>query len=132
MRLEAVQRLVAAQQKHSYEACVELARNMFQDIFYNQIAQLIHSFPLDHKTENGKLFWSGLKRAPEPIKFDPNDPRHVEFIQSSANIYAHIFGLPMETNPAVVAKLACQVHVAEFHPKKVTIKVDEGAGGAAA
>lgn len=126
MRLESVKKMVEAQQKHSYEACVELARFMFQDIFYNQIAQLLHSFPLDHKTENGKLFWSGLKRAPEPIKFDSNDPRHIEFVQSSANIFAHIFGLPMETNPAAVAKIASAIHVPEFQPKKLVIKTEEG------
>lgn len=97
---------------------------MFQDIFYNQIAQLIHSFPLDHKTENGKLFWSGLKRAPGPIKFDSSDPRHIEFIQSSANIYAHIFGLPMESDPAVVAKIASHIHVPDFQPKKIVIKTE--------
>lgn len=50
MRLESIKKLIEVQQKHSYEACVELAKNMFQDIFYNQIAQLLHSFPLDHKT----------------------------------------------------------------------------------
>jgi ubiquitin-activating enzyme E1 len=50
---------------------------MFQDIFYNQISQLLHSFPSNHVTENGKLFWSGLKREPIPIKFDSRDPKHI-------------------------------------------------------
>jgi len=37
---------------------------MFQDVFHNNIASLLHAFPLDHKTEQGQPFWSGPKRAP--------------------------------------------------------------------
>jgi ubiquitin-activating enzyme E1 len=126
MKLENVKKLIDVQQQHSYEACVEFARYTFQDIFYNQIAQLLHSFPLDHKTENGKLFWSGLKRAPEPIAFKSSDPLHIEFIQSTANILAHVFGLKPETNVAVVAKIADNIIVPEFQPRKVVIKTEEG------
>ena len=126
MRLEGIKKILQVQQEHNYEACVELARSMFQDIFYNQIAQLLHSFPLDHKTENGKLFWSGLKRAPEPIAFNSSDPLHIEFIQATANIFAHIFNLKPETNLALIAKIADNVKVPEFQPRKVAIKTEEG------
>ena len=124
-KLETVSRLVGFQQKNAYEACVELAKTVFEDIFYNQIAQLIHSFPLDHKTENGKLFWSGLKRAPAPIHFDSSDDTHLEFLQATSNIFAHIFGIPQVQDPRVVGKIADSISLPEFQPRKITIKIDD-------
>ena len=53
--------------------CVEWARLLFQEYYYNTIAQLLHVFPPDHKTTTGQPFWSGPKRCPTPIKFDPNE-----------------------------------------------------------
>ncbi len=105
---------------------------MFQDIFYNQIAQLLHSFPLEHKTEAGKLFWSGLKRPPVPVAFNSSDPKHLEFVQATANIFAHIFGLAPETNLAKIAKMSDNVIVPEFQPRRITIKTDDKQETAAA
>jgi hypothetical protein len=34
---------------------------------------LLNAFPVDHKREDGGLFWSGPKRPPIPLKFDAND-----------------------------------------------------------
>lgn len=45
---------------------MQLAVDIFQDAFHNQIAQLLNAFPVDHIVEETKkLFWSGLKRAPQ-------------------------------------------------------------------
>lgn len=98
---------------------------MFQSIFYNQIAQLIHSLPLDQKGENGKPFWSDLKRPPHPIEFDSKDPLHLEFVQAAANIYAHIFGLKPEKDVKVIAIIADNIKVPPFKPKKLAIKLDD-------
>lgn len=92
-RLDQIKMMLEAYQKNSYEAFVEIARNHFEDIFHNQIASLLYSFPLDQKTEDGHPFWSGPKRPPKPIKFDSEDPQHIEFVQSCANIMCHCFGL---------------------------------------
>lgn len=124
-RLEIVKKLATAYFGFHYDKCVELARHMFQDIFYNQISQLLHSFPLDHKTESGQPFWSGPKRPPIPIKFDTNDEIHLDFIQSAANIFAFIFGLPYCNDREYIKKAVNSIHVEEFVPKKASIKVDD-------
>lgn len=95
---------------------------MFQDVFYNQIAQLLYTFPADHTTESGQLFWSGLKRLPKIVEFDSTDPTHVEFVFSAANLWAYVFALSPLTNKEEVAAAASKVHVKEFNPKKVVIK----------
>jgi hypothetical protein len=48
----------------NYEACVFWARRKFQKYFVNDIKQLLFTYPLDHKTKEGKLFWTMPKRPP--------------------------------------------------------------------
>lgn len=80
----------------SFAKCVEMAVNIFWDVFHNQIAQLLHAFPHDHIIEDtGKPFWSGLKRAPEVIQLDLNDPLQVELIQATSNILAFAFNIQL-------------------------------------
>ena len=97
-------------------------------MFHNQVAQLLHAFPEDHIIEEtGKAFWSGLKRAPDVINLNLNDPLHLEVVQAGANIFAVIFGIPMEENKHVVKSMAEKVTPVKFTPKKVHIEVDEKA-----
>ena len=46
--LQTLKQLYAANESRSYQICVELGANIFQDIFHNQIAQLLNAFPEDH------------------------------------------------------------------------------------
>jgi ubiquitin-activating enzyme E1 len=85
---------------------VELARYVFNDVHTEQIAQLLHCFPKDHKTEQGQLFWSGPKRCPLVINYSSADPKHLEYVQGAANVFAFIFGLPQEKDAKKVAALA--------------------------
>ena len=55
--------------------------------------QLLHNFPRDHKDSTGNLFWSGTKRAPTALEFDPNDDMHMEFVSGAAHIVAYNFGV---------------------------------------
>ena len=57
-----------ANNQKKYEVCVELAIDIFQDVFNYQIKQLLTAFPPDHIVEDtGKPFWSGLKRVPTAL-----------------------------------------------------------------
>ena len=70
----------------------------------------MHAFPEDHIIEEtGKPFWGGLKRAPSVIHLDLNDDLQIEVIQAAANIFAVIFGIPMEDNKNVIRDLAKHV-----------------------
>jgi ubiquitin-activating enzyme E1 len=57
-----------------------ILRLRFEDLFSSRIRQLMHSFPLDKLTSSGTPFWSGAKKPPSPLLFDPADPLHLEFI----------------------------------------------------
>jgi ubiquitin-activating enzyme E1 len=124
-KLETVNKIAKEFANASHESCIRLARDIFQDVFHNSIAQLLYTFPPEHKTESGQLFWSGLKRLPKVLDFNPSDETHVEFIFSGANLFAHIFGLPPITDKATAAKIASNLQVEQYQPKKVVIKENE-------
>lgn len=121
-RLETVNKIANYLENASHDTCITLAREMFQDTFHNMIAQLLHTFPPDHKTESGQLFWSGLKRLPKILDYDPNDKTHAEFIFATANLFAYVFGLEPIKDKQEAAEKAAAVKVHSFNPKKVVIK----------
>jgi len=86
------------------------------------IAQLLYTFPADHRTESGLLFWSGLKRLPKILNYDDNDETHLNFVHSAANLFAFIFGLPPINDKNETRKLTSHIKVSEFKPKKQHIK----------
>jgi ubiquitin-activating enzyme E1 len=100
-----------------FAACVEWARLLFQKEFYNNIAQLLSVFPVDCKTNEGAMFWSGHKRAPQTVVFDINDPLHFNFIVAAANLRASNFGIQGSTDAKLVKSLVDTVSVPPFTPK---------------
>lgn len=65
--------------------CVHWARRKFEQLFNNQIQQLLFNFPVDSVTSTGTLFWSGPKRPPHPLIFDPDNVHiHVAHINRHA------------------------------------------------
>ena len=57
----------------SFEECIVWARLQFEDKYSNSIRQLLYSLPKDAVTNTGQPFWSGPKRAPDPLTFNSND-----------------------------------------------------------
>jgi len=110
----------------TFEICVRMAVNELQDKFYDSISQLLHTFPVDHKTSEGTLFWSGPKRAPQAIKFDAADPLHLEFVAAAANLYAANLGIPPNRDLESIRVLAQKVPLTVFRAKDgMKIKVDD-------
>lgn len=73
---------------------MQVARDNFDEHFDHKIRDLLAIFPKDHTDSNGLPFWSGPKRAPEPIVFDVNDTTHLSFIVACANLVAFNLGIP--------------------------------------
>ena len=80
----------------SFADCVKLARKYFQKYFSNNIKQLLHVYPLDFKTKEGKMFWTLPKRPPVHINFDLKDKLHKEFTIAFSRLYARIWSLEDE------------------------------------
>lgn len=108
--------------------CVKWARFQWQDLYSNQIRQLLFNFPPDQTTSSGQPFWSGPKRCPEPLTFDVNNPMHLDYVYAGANLKAHVYGIPRTTDRQLIAELVSQVDVPEFIPRSgVRIAVTDAA-----
>ncbi|KAI7871699.1 ubiquitin-activating emzyme E1 [Spinellus fusiger] len=124
--IETVYNFLVAEKPLTFFDCIVWARLKFEDIYHNTISQLLFNFPKDSVTSTGQPFWSGPKRAPEPIVFDVNEPIHMSFLINAANLHAYNFGLKGETDPAHFCRALETVVVPEFKPKQgVKIQVVE-------
>ncbi|KAH9482413.1 Ubiquitin-activating enzyme E1 1 [Psilocybe cubensis] len=101
----------------TFEECIIWARLQFERDYNNDIQQLLFSLPKDATTSTGQPFWSGPKRAPDPLVFNANDPTHLDYIIAAANLHAFNYGLRGETNPAIFRKVVESIIVPEFTPK---------------
>jgi ubiquitin-activating enzyme E1 len=76
-----------------FKSCIRWARFRFNQYFVLDIKQLLHAYPLDHKTKDGKPFWSLPKRAPIALKFSADNEVHAKFIAAAACLRATIFNI---------------------------------------
>jgi ubiquitin-activating enzyme E1 len=125
-QIEQIKEFLVEQRPLTFEACIVWARLKFEENYNNNIRQLLFSLPEDAVTSSGQPFWSGPKRAPKPITFNAEDPIHMEYIVSGANLHAFNYGLRGETDMAVFKKVLNHVIVPKFTPKSnVKIQVNE-------
>ncbi|KAI0375552.1 ubiquitin activating enzyme [Pilatotrama ljubarskyi] len=110
----------------TFEECIVWARLQFEEKYNNAIRQLLFSLPKDAVTSTGQPFWSGPKRAPDPLTFDSNNPTHLQYIMAAANLHAYNYGLRGETDPALFKKIADEVIVPEFTPRSgVKVQIND-------
>lgn len=77
----------------NFKDCVEMARSRFQKHFVNDIKQLLHVYPLDKQTKDGRPFWSLPKRPPHAVEFDKSNEVHVNFLAACACLMASIYNI---------------------------------------
>lgn len=104
----------------SFADCVAYARLKFESYFKKKSLQLLHSFPLNHTTDDkGTLFWTSPKRPPKPIDFDLNDVTHRTFVVSLARLWAEVWNLPYGNSDLQLDSLSSiisKVVVPQFKP----------------
>lgn len=123
---EAVKAALVDERPLSFEDCVVWARNHFQEQYHNQIVQLLFNFPADQLTSAGLPFWSGPKRCPKPIIFDPEEPLHLDYVVAAANLKAEVYGIPQNRNREQIKEMVAKVQVPAFVPKSgVRIAVND-------
>ncbi|KXH63979.1 ubiquitin-activating enzyme E1 [Colletotrichum salicis] len=117
LTLETLRDYLTTDRPRTFEDCVAWARILFEKEFNNKIQQLLHNFPKDSTTSTGTPFWSGPKRAPEPLKFDPNDPTHFAFVVAAANLHAFNYNIKSPgTSKDIYLRELENIIVPEFSP----------------
>lgn len=111
----------------SIEDCIKWARLQFETQYNNAIQQLLYNFPKDSNSSSGQPFWSGPKRAPEPLKFDPKNEYHWTFIVAGANLHAFNYGInTKDMDSAVIEKVLEDMIIPDFSPSSsVKIQADD-------
>ena len=88
---------------------------VFNNKFYAIVlycSESLHTHTHTHtqKTSTGQPFWSGPKRCPKALDFDPEDSTHLDFIEAAAVLFAETYR--MKRTCTVQAKcMNRQVHV---------------------
>lgn len=125
--LDSLAEFLVTDKPKDFDDCIVWARTQFEKQFNNQIQQLLYNFPRDSKTSSGAAFWSGPKRAPTPLKFDPNDPTHMEFVVAAAHLHAFNYDLKVpKVGPDHYIDVMSTMIIPEFRPDaNVKIQVDE-------
>ncbi|KAH3666307.1 hypothetical protein OGAPHI_004496 [Ogataea philodendri] len=91
--LESISAYLTTDRPYTFDDCIKWSRRKFEDTFNHDIQQLLYNFPKDAKTSSGAPFWSGPKRAPDPLVFDINNEDHFHYIVAGANLLAYVYGL---------------------------------------
>uniref|UniRef100_A0A8C5G6Z0 E1 ubiquitin-activating enzyme n=1 Tax=Gouania willdenowi TaxID=441366 RepID=A0A8C5G6Z0_GOUWI len=100
----------------SWEDCVSWARHKWETLFNNDIRQLLHCFPEGEVTSTGLPFWSGSKRCPHPLDFDPNIATHLDYVVAASNLYGQIYNIKGRRDRNSIKKILEGVHVPIFTP----------------
>lgn len=72
-QVEQIMSFLVTNKPLTLEECIVWARLQFERDYNNDIRQLLFSLPKDAVTSTGQPFWSGPKRAPDPLTFNSSD-----------------------------------------------------------
>ncbi|RDA85662.1 hypothetical protein CP532_4628 [Ophiocordyceps camponoti-leonardi (nom. inval.)] len=125
--LETIRNYLTTERPRTFEDCIAWARMLFETEFSDKIQQLLYNFPKDSETGSGTPFWSGSKRAPDPLKFDAHNPTHFGFIVAAANLHAYNFNIkPLGADQTFYVRELDNVIVPDFTPDaNVRIQADD-------
>nr|XP_033782239.1 ubiquitin-like modifier-activating enzyme 7 isoform X2 [Geotrypetes seraphini]XP_033782240.1 ubiquitin-like modifier-activating enzyme 7 isoform X2 [Geotrypetes seraphini]XP_033782241.1 ubiquitin-like modifier-activating enzyme 7 isoform X2 [Geotrypetes seraphini] len=124
--LETIHSRLVTERPNSWKDCITWARNHWQELFHNNIQQLLHIFPPDQTTSSGVPFWYGDKRCPHPLQFDSCNKMHLDYIVAAANLYAQNYKLPGSRDRNAIQCIVDTVTVSPFIPKsEVKIHVSD-------
>lgn len=126
--LESIRDFLVTEKPLTFDDCIVWARQQFEREYNNAIQQLLYNFPKDCTTSSGVPFWSGPKRAPDPLKFDVTNSTHMSFIIATAHLHAFNYGIKINNNVADGHYISAMDNmiIPEFSPNPaMKIKADD-------
>lgn len=125
--LESIRDFLVDDKPLSVEDCIKWARLQFEKQYNNAIQQLLYNFPKDSTSSSGAAFWSGPKRAPDALKFDPKNEFHWTFIVAGANLHAFNYGINTKgLDASTIQKVLDNMIIPDFSPNSaVKIQADD-------
>ena len=118
---------------NDFDKLIEYAVKKYTDNFDWRIQQLLYNFPPDSKNEEGKPFWSGSKKLPHNIPYNPNDELSFLFVRRYVYIISHAFGMKVTKemlSDEYIRKISSNIKIPKFVPKKLSINVSDNVNDA--
>ena len=125
--LESIRDYLVTEKPQGSDDCITWARKQFESEYNNAIQQLLYNFPKDSTTSSGAPFWSGPKRAPNPLRFDASNFTHMGFIIAAAHLHAFNYGIKRDgITEERARKVMDDMIIPEFTPSSsVKIQADD-------
>jgi len=126
--LESIRDFLVKYKPETFEDCIQWARLRFEHEYNNEIQQLLYNFPKDSTTSSGAPFWSGPKRAPTALRFDPGNSAHMGFIIATANLHAFNYDIqaPKDVTEKHYEQVMDNMIIPDFKPSSsVRIQADD-------
>lgn len=122
--LESIRNFLITEKPLSFDDCIVWARQQFEKEYNNAIKQLLYNFPKGSTTSSGAPFWSGPKRAPDPLKFDAANRTHLGFVIAASHLHAFNYGIKSSSNipDSHYLKVMDNMIIPEFSPNP-TVKI---------
>jgi ubiquitin-activating enzyme E1 len=117
-----IEKILVTERPQTFQDCVVWARLRFEDLFNFGIRNLVFSYPPDLE-KDGHRFWTGTRRLPARLVYDPMNEQHVSFITATARLRADVFGI--QVGPEAAPR-AADVAVPEWVPEKLEVETEEG------
>ncbi|NXA33422.1 UBA1 enzyme, partial [Eudromia elegans] len=133
-RLEAAEALEVAQRvrrscrerPRHWQDCVRWARRRWQSCYHDAISQLRLAFPPEHESSPGVAFWSGNRRCPHELSFDPEDDTHMAYIMAAARLFAQTHKVVAQDDRAAARETLRDVVLPPFTPQEgLRVDIDE-------
>lgn len=121
-KFEFLNKLALCWPKRDLQGMVNVARQLYQDNFIDEINQLLHCFPADYVDDDGRPFWTAPKRAPAPLTFNSDDEMSFLFVRSIVTIMSYAMGVNIKfTDEELKTALSTSVFI-ENKPTERKIK----------
>ncbi|KAJ3601889.1 hypothetical protein NHX12_029651 [Muraenolepis orangiensis] len=110
-----------------WEDCVRWARYQWESLYSHDIQQLLHCFPRDQLI-SGLPFWSGTKKCPHALTFDPHNDAHMQYMVAAANLYGLVYGITGTRDRASVQEALKNLQTPPFFTPKAKEEETEDTG----
>ena len=125
--LESIRDFLVTEKPQNIDDCFTWARKQFESEYNNAIQQLLYNFPKNSTTSSGAPFWSGPKRAPDPLRFDASNPTHMGYVVAAAHLHAFNYGIKSSgITESHCRKVMDDMMIPDFKPSSsVKIQADD-------
>lgn len=113
--------------KIDYAMCIRIAFARMMEDFRTSVLNLCHSADAI-ESSSGKKFWTGTKRRPRPVDWDHPTPELMEYLFSTAGLYASVWKVECVRDRAEFEKLVESLNLQQpdWLPPSKNVSLSEG------